>query len=64
MILSIFVFMAEFETRELKKLQTTICCGIKKKFEKHKQDTGMLDAPLLKYIISEYYAKVNTDYNK
>lgn len=56
--------MAEFETRELKKLQTTICCGIKKKFERHKKDTGMLDAPLLKYIISEYYSKVNTDYNK
>ena len=56
--------MPEYETKELKKLQATLCCGLKKKFEQQQQETGFLDAQLVRFIIGEYYSKIKTDYNK
>ncbi len=49
--------------KDIKKLQVSICCVTKKRFEKHAKATELCGAALVKFILSEYYSKVNTAYN-
>jgi hypothetical protein len=48
---------------DIKRLQTDIWGKIKESFETHRKQTGMPEATLVRFIMSEYY-KNHPEYNK
>lgn len=56
--------MDKRQAKEEIEARTKLRGQLKSKFECHLKDANINRGSLLKLIMSEYYSKVNTDYNK
>lgn len=52
------------QNKEIVRAQALLWGKLKEKFLEHQQQTQMTAGGLVKFILSEYYSKVNQDFNK
>jgi hypothetical protein len=52
------------QNKETLKVQAIVWGGLKEKVERHRDATQMTIGAIVKTALSEYYSKVNMDYNK